>query len=104
MGLRSDGTVVAVGANTAGRLNVSDWQDIVAVAAGRWHTAGLRADGTVVVTNENWRDYGASDVAGWRDIVAVAAGDWHTVGLRADGSVVDTWLGVSGDWNDIKIP
>ena len=58
----------------------------------------------MVVTNEDWRDYGASDVSGWWDIVAVAAGDWHTVELCADGSVVDTWLGVPGEWNDIKVP
>ena len=49
MGLRADGTVVAVGDNEYGECNVSDWQEIVAIAAGPFHTAGLRADGTVVV-------------------------------------------------------
>ena len=48
VGLKTDGTVVAVGNNDYGKRKVSDWQDIVAVSAGRWHTVGLKADGTVV--------------------------------------------------------
>ena len=86
VGLRSDGTVVAVGANLAGQCNVSNWQDIVQVAAGGAHTVGLRSDGTVVAVGPN--GYGECNVSEWRDIVQVAAGMAHTVGLRSDGTVV----------------
>lgn len=46
VGLKSDGTVIAVGANDFGQCDVSGWHGIVAVAAGDSHTIGLRADGT----------------------------------------------------------
>ena len=63
VGLRSDGTVVAVGRNYDGRCNVSDWTDIVAISAGRKHTVGLKSDGTVVAVGDN--EYGQCDVSGW---------------------------------------
>ena len=66
VGLRRDGTVVAVGHNSDGRCDVSDWTDIVAVAAGYNHTVGLRRDGTVVAVGDN--DYGQCDVSDWTDI------------------------------------
>ena len=44
IGLKSDGTVVAVGWNEYGQCNVSDWRDIVAIAAGCAHTVGLKSD------------------------------------------------------------
>ena len=59
-----------------------------AVAAGGYHTVGLRADGTVAATGDNF--HGQCDVSGWHDLVAVAAGNVHTVGLRADGTAVAT--------------
>ena len=34
VGLKSDGTVVAVGGNHYGQCDVADWTDIVAVSAG----------------------------------------------------------------------
>ena len=72
MGLKSDGTVVAVGDNSYGQLNVGSWSDIVQVAAGGSHTVGLKSDGTVVAVGDN--DYGQLDVGSWSDIVQVAAG------------------------------
>ncbi len=104
VGLKADGTVVAVGRNSNGQCDVSGWTDIVAVAAGAWYTVGLRADGTVAAVGDN--EYGQCDVSGWTDIVAVAAGAWYTVGLRADGTVAavgwneDGQCDVSG-WTDI---
>ncbi|MGN1019073.1 MAG: TIR domain-containing protein [Aristaeellaceae bacterium] len=86
VGLKRDGSVVAVGSNGYGRCDVSGWTDIVAVAAGYYHTVGLKRDGSVVAVGYN--EYGQCDVSGWTDIVAVAAGTRHTVGLKRDGSVV----------------
>ena len=103
VGLKTDGTVVAVGWNSDGRCDVSGWTDIVAVAAGCDHTVGLKSDGTVVAVGDN---YYSRNVSGWADIVAVAAGYYHTVGLKADGTVVavgstlDGQCDVSG-WRDI---
>jgi len=86
VGLKSDGTVVAVGWNDFGQCEVGDWTDITQVAADRIHTVGLESDGTVVATGDN--SYGQLDVGGWMDIVQVAAGDGYTVGLKSDGTVV----------------
>lgn len=97
IGLKSDGTVVAVGQNKDGRCDVSEWTDIVAIATGSYHTVGLRSDGTVVATGNN--GYGQCDVSDWRNIVAVYASDILTVGLKEDGTIVaagQVWNGLSG--------
>ena len=100
VGLRADGTVVAVGSNWNGQCNVGGWTDVVAIAAvnstnispSNSHTIGLRADGTVVAVGSNGK--GQCDVDDWTDVVAIAVGDLHTIGLRADGTVVAV------GWND----
>ena len=104
IGLKTNGTVVAVGSNNCGQCDVSSWTDIVAIAAGSYHTIGLKADGTVVAVGYN--SYGQCDVSSWTDIVAIAAGDYHTVGLKADGTVVAVGDNDDGDcdvssWTDI---
>ena len=66
VGLKADGTVVAVGDNEYGKCDVSGWTDIVAVAADTWHTIGLKADGTVVAVGYNKN--GQCDVSGWKNI------------------------------------
>ena len=104
VGLKRDGSVLAVGRNVEGQCDVLDWTDIVAFAAGGWYTVGLMRDGSVVALGD--KDDGQCDVSGWTDIVAVAAGGAHTVGLKRDGSVVavgdndDRQCNVSG-WTDI---
>ena len=54
------------------------------IAAGGFHTVGLKSDGTVVACGDKRK----CNVSGWTDIVAVAAGGRHTVGLKSDGTVV----------------
>ncbi|MBR6810350.1 MAG: chromosome condensation regulator, partial [Clostridia bacterium] len=63
VGLKADGTVVAVGPNSHGRCNVSSWRDIVSVSGGGNHTVGLKADGTVVVVGSNFK--GQCNVGDW---------------------------------------
>ena len=104
VGLKDDGTVVAVGDNENGRCDVSDWKDIVAISAGYSHTVGLKADCTVVAVGDNYD--GQCDVSGWTDIVTISAGYFHTVGLKADGTVVAVGYDYFGrcnvrDWKDI---
>ena len=104
VGLRADGTVIAVGLNRFGQNNVSDWIDIIAVTAGGGHTVGLRADGSVIAVGHNF--HGQCNVSDWEDIIAVTAGSNHTVGLLAGGTVVAVGSNrfgqgnVSG-WNNI---
>ena len=83
------------------------WDEIATrdtVAAGIWHTVGLKANGTVAAMGYN--DYGQCDVDDWTDIVAISAGGYYTVGLKADGTVVAVGDNTDGqcevsDWRDI---
>ena len=86
VGLKADGTVVAVGSLRGGRCDVVAWTGIVQVAAGREHTVGLKSDGTVVAVGGNWN--GECNVGDWTGIVQVAAGFSRTVGLKSDGTAV----------------
>jgi heat shock protein HslJ len=86
VGLKSDGTVVAVGYNYDGKCNVGGWRDIIQVDAGGRITVGLKRDGTVVAVGSNF--FGQCDVGGWTGVTQVAAGGSHTVGLKSDGTVV----------------
>lgn len=86
VGVKSDGSVIAVGDNKFGQCNVSSWYDIIAVAVGDEHTVGLKSDGTVVVAG--YGGEGLREAAKWTDIIAICAGRTHTVGLKSDGTVV----------------
>lgn len=102
--VHNDGTVVGIGENKDGQINVSDWEDIVSVSCGARHTVGLKADGTVVATGQN--GFGQCNVSDWENIVAIDCAVNHTVGLKADGTVVATGdnnfgqMNVS-EWEDI---
>jgi uncharacterized repeat protein (TIGR02543 family) len=97
VGLKSDGTLVAVGDNSYGQCNVGGWTNVTQVAAGAFHTVGLKADGTVVAVGHN--TYGQCNVGGWTNITQVAAGSFHTVGLKADGTVVAVGNNAYGQCN-----
>ena len=104
VGLKSDGTVLAVGENNNSQCDVSFWHDIVAISAGDYHTVGLKADGTVIAMGNHYN--GRCDTSEWRDIVAISAGNAHTVGLKADGTVVAVGNNEDGrldvaQWNNI---
>ena len=71
VGLKSDGTVVAVGNKEYDRCDVSDWTDIVAVSAGYAYTVGLKSDGTVVAVGSN--NDSQCDVSDWTNIKIPAA-------------------------------
>ena len=92
VGLKSDGTVAAVGYNHYGQCDVSGWTDIIAISAGTVHTVGIKSDGTIVATDilEKDCDYGQCDMLNWEDIVSVSTSVVNTVGLKSDGTVVST--------------
>jgi len=79
---------VAWGHNASGPCDVpAPNANFVAVAAGVYHSLGLRADGSIVAWGYN--GFGQCNVpAPNADFVAVAAGFWHSLGLKTDGSIV----------------
>ncbi len=114
VGLRRDGTVVAVGDNTYDQCEVSSWTNIVAIAAGDWHTVGLKADGTVVATGNdgtaNFNRYkNCCSLDDWKNIVAIAAGTGSTIGITADGDIKAAGYddsektSAAREWNEIKV-
>ena len=104
VGLKSDGTVVAVGENNYGECDVENWTDIIAISAGGFHTVGLKSNGTVVATGNNHD--GRCDVSNWTDIVAISSGDSYTLGLKSNGTVVAVGSEIGGgtkasEWTNI---
>jgi len=69
VGLKEDGTVVAVGKDLYGQMNVSSWTNIKAIAAGEYYTVGLKEDGTVVAVGKDL--YGQMNVSSWTNIMPV---------------------------------
>ena len=105
---------MAVGDNTYSQCEVSEWTDIVAIAAGDWHTVGLKADGTVVATGDDGtaflnKDKDCCALEDWKNIVAISAGSGSTIGLTADGDVKTAGYDDSGKttiakkWHDMMV-
>jgi alpha-tubulin suppressor-like RCC1 family protein len=89
VGLRADGTVIAAGRDLQSQLDVSDWQDIVMIATGDYHTIGLTDAGNVVSTSfTGSNDYGQDLTGDWENIIAVYGGARSTVGLTTDGTLL----------------
>ena len=100
VGLKSDGTVVAAGNNEYGQCNVENWKNIVAIAAGQYHTIGLTKDGYVVSTQfpsdqdnlfvDSDRCHGQTDVEDWKDVTYISASEDFSVGITKSGEILIT--------------
>jgi hypothetical protein len=77
--------VTAAGDDTFAQLSVLPGaSNVVALAAGAWHSVALRDDGGLVAWGNNWD--GQCDVpATGSPVVAVAAGGYHNLALTAEG-------------------
>src|SRR5699024_8310871 len=74
--------------------------------AGRYYSAGLTADGHVLIAGLEGQDESVREAESWTDIQAISVGGYHIVGLKRDGTVVsagaDTWgENAVGDWTDV---
>jgi hypothetical protein len=99
-GLKTDGTVVAVGDRDA--CKTAEWRGITAICAGPYFTLGLKADGTVVSAGS----VKLGNSGEWYNITTICASDNNTVGLKADGTVVAVGKNSHGQrelaaWQDI---
>ncbi len=104
VGLKEDGTVVAVGENNNGQCNVSEWRNIIDIAVGGNRTVAVHEDGTVVYTADI-DAYGHTSLAHWENIVSVYSINLmqdYFVGLKADGTIVTTKEGWTlSEWTDL---
>src|ERR1043166_8965661 len=83
MALKSDGTVIAWGDNSAGQTNVpADLTNAVAIAAGYTHGMALKADGKVAAWGSD-SSYESEVPIYLSNVVAIAAGQSHSLALQS---------------------
>lgn len=83
VGLKSDGSVIALNAKGKTVDEVSKLKDIVAISATNDSIFALKADGTVDAIGHYW-----GYVDAWTDIISISCGSRHIIGLKSDGTVV----------------
>ncbi len=82
------GTVVAWGRNNEGQSTMPvGASNVIALAAGGFHTLGLRGDGTLGAWGDN-TDGQTTVPAGLNNVGMIAAGRFHSLALKGDGTVV----------------
>lgn len=103
VGLKRDGTVVAVGAVNHSQCNVSGWRDIESVATSNDCILGIKSDGTAIALGS---DKLQSALSALTDSIAVSEGYRFAIVLKSDGTVVLSGDNRQGrinvsDWTDI---
>lgn len=93
VGLKADGTVVAVGKNDCGQCEVAQWTDIISVVASEQFTLGLKADGTVVLAGE----IVYSSIYEGNNVVCISG---CGIALTSDGTVISLNQKGSPLWDD----
>ena len=74
--------------------------NLIAVAAGAWHSLGLQSDGTVIAWGDNSQGQ-CSVPSDLTNAVAIAGGGYHSLALRID-STVAAWG--ADDYSQTNIP
>ena len=93
------GEIVAWGYNYDGECNVPEPNmGFKAVAAGMYHSLGLKQDGSIVAWGNNY-DGQSSVPEPNTDFNAVSAGGYHSLGLKQDGSIVAWGFNDHGECN-----
>ncbi len=89
------------GDNASNQINVpADATNIIALAAGAWHSLLLRSNGTVSAWGLNWN--GQCNVpSNLTNALAIAAGGYHSLAITADG-VVAAWG--ANDYGQLAVP
>lgn len=88
VGLKADGTAVAMGLNSRRQCDLNSWWNITQIAAGDLFTVGLTEYGLVAYAGTAEKT--ARLAKYWKDVLAIDACDDHVVGLRLDGTALST--------------
>lgn len=98
VGVHSDGTNSAVGANDRGQRDGLDGKrDVIQAAVGYGYTAGLKNNGKVWVNGcDEHNEHAAMQ---WTDIVSIGTGTEHLLGIKKDGTLVAKGTNDDGQCN-----
>lgn len=88
--LRPDGTLRTEKNLLTNLRSIVDWTQLVAIAAGNAHIAGLRTDGTVISAGLHDREM--RQLESWTNITSITATSKGILGLRSDGTVCSVGL------------
>ena len=101
LALKTDGTVVAWGANFYGQGVVpTNLPSVAMISAGYYHNVALLTNGTVLAWGWNYLDAGETNVpAHLTNVVVIAAGAMHTLALCSNGTVVAWGYNETGETN-----
>lgn len=95
IGLKSDGTVVAVSVYDSDNdvIGISKWKDIIAIDASDRRVLGLKKDGTVIAVGKDYRPDPLThitkcDLSNWQNIAAISHIGDTDIGIRTDGTFV----------------
>ena len=95
IGLKSDGTVVAVSLYDSHNdvIGVSEWMDIIAIDASSRRVLGLKKDGSVIAVGKDYRPDPLThitkcDLSNWQNIAAISHIGDTDIGIRTDGTFV----------------
>lgn len=91
VGVNKYGRVYAAGDNSFGQCNTYGWNNVIKAAAGKYFSAALLSDGSVVTCGDE-----NIDTSSWSGITDIAVGggtgksdrDGFMVGLKSDGSLI----------------
>lgn len=90
VGLKLDGTVIAVGDNSYNQCDVALWNDVVAISVGAYHTIALKSDGTVLAIgwdeSDDRCDTTPCQVAELTDVVYIDASWWCSIAEDSNGN------------------
>jgi alpha-tubulin suppressor-like RCC1 family protein len=88
LALRTNGTVAGWGDNTYGQITPpAGLSNVVAIAAGGYHSLALKSDGTVVAWGSNI-EHQSNVPPNLSNVVAIAAGEFFSMALKYDGTAV----------------
>lgn len=109
IGLKSDGTVVAIADNTyKKKVDVNKWENIIDISCGDYTSVGLKSDGTVVAVGNN-EDSQCTNIKNINNAKHISASYYTVFGtttrgeLKYSGNNAEVMLADNGTLKNIKL-
>ncbi len=97
--LKTDGTVDCTGRSSDEIESKREkWISILELEIAGAHVIGLKADGSIVITGEDYKGWNSAST--WTDVISISVGSRLALGLKHDGSVLSVGM---NDENQIAV-